>query len=114
MILVVRVADSRGPRAIGQVMTDPGDIVEVVPDDHVFSPAELGNPDYRFLRVPLVAIEAEALKAPDLDPVTQRATRMRAQGLPLGFLAGAKAGEIRDVSRAAFVAAVSRKPARVR
>lgn len=109
MIIVVRIADSRGQRAVGQVMTDPGDVIEVVPDNHVFTPAELGNTDYRFIRVPLVAIEAEAMKAPDIDPVTKRARRARAQGVPLSLIERFKAGEVRDVSRAAFIAAVRRK-----
>lgn len=109
MILIVRVSDGRGKRADGQVMTDPGDIVDTVPDDHVFTPAELGNPDYRFIRVPLVAIEAEAVRAPDRDPITKRAVRARAQGVPLALVSRFKAGEVRDVSRAAFLAAVRRK-----
>lgn len=111
MILVVRVNDSRGPRKLGQIMTDPGDIVEVVPDSHQFTPAELGNPDYRFIRVPLVQIEADALLAPDVDPVKKVARRVRAQSLPLGLLNRAKAGEILDIGRAVFLAAVARKAA---
>lgn len=109
MILVVRVSDGRGKRADGQVMTDPGDIVEVVPDDHVFTPTELGNPDYRFIRVPLVAIEAEAVKASDVDPVTKRARRARAQGVPLSLVEKLSAGTVHAVGRGAFIAAVRRK-----
>lgn len=111
MILVVRVADSRGARAVGQLMTDPGDIVEIVPDTHTFTPAELGNPDYRFVRVPLVQVEADALLAPDVDPVKKIARRVRAQALPLGLLNRAKAGEVFDLGRAVFLAAIARKAA---
>lgn len=89
--------------------TEPGDVIEVLPDTHRFTPTELANQDWRFIRVPLLPIEADAIKAPDIDPVTKRARHMRAQRVPLSLLERVNAGEIRDIARAAFVAGVRRK-----
>lgn len=71
VILVVRVKDKL-PKT-----TDPklyfgrphrGDVIETLPDDHQFSPRELTNPEWRFLRVPLVRAEGDALQSPELNP----------------------------------------------
>lgn len=109
MILVVRVEDSRGARKVGHVMTDPGDIIEVVGDDHQFTSRELNNPDYRFVKVDILPVEAEALRVPDVDPVTRKAKRMRKHGIPINFANRFKVGEIGEVTRAAFLAAVRLK-----
>ncbi len=47
---------------------DRGDVIDVLPNNTVWSIAELSHPDWRIIRVNMTMSEAQGLRSPELDP----------------------------------------------
>ena len=63
MQLVVRIIDKGGGSTVR------GDVIEIVPDDHIWGRFDLTNPSWVVLRVPISKEEAETVKHGE-DPET--------------------------------------------
>ena len=100
--IVVRV---EAPPNAGPGDTEPGHIVEVAPDDWPFSPVELATPQYRFLRLPGVSVEAVSHWKSALSDVTGTALVARSFRLSaetVERLAALAPGEKHDIDPAAL------------
>ena len=96
MEFLIRVVD-KGPDVMH---TKAGHVIVTMPDGHPWTKAELENPEWRIVRVPLVRVEAESFTAPDRDPNTRigRAARKR-QLLNVPALQALKQGTVVPLSR---------------
>ena len=87
--LCIRTAPNGHPTdpQLDLLRTQPGDVVEVVADDHVFSLAERTNGQYRIIDVPGVpASEFLHLKEPLLSADEVTIMRRRGRGFNLNVL----------------------------
>ena len=102
MIAVIRIHD----KSADPLATKAGDIITIVPDGWVFSPAEIGNPDYRFIQVPLTTLEVNALTGQDINPITRRLVRARKYAVDISALAQLAPHTIHKLTRAELKATV--------
>jgi len=86
--LLIEVSGNRGGRPY---------VIVAVPAGHAWTPAELSEPTWRRVRVPLLAIEVDAM--------TDKAFR----GVNVLALPPLAPGVVTDVTRARFLAAVTEK-----
>lgn len=104
MILVIRTVDkSEHPQS-----AKAGDVLVGVPDDWTFSPAELAHPDYRFIRIPLTAVEYAALISPDIDPIKQKIVRAKKYQVDIGEITKLAPHVIHDLSRRALATSLKK------
>ena len=107
MILVLWTGDKPGE---GPDVLEVGDILEVVPDGHQFSPAEIGSPNLRFVQVPILGVEADAFLQSKFEPQTKRQLQFRQYGVPPAFLKTLSPGTIETRTRVAMLALINKKP----
>lgn len=66
MELIVKIVD-RGDELPGS--SRAGDVIAIMPDGHKWGSAELENPEWRIIRVPLTKVECDALLT-SIEPET--------------------------------------------
>lgn len=109
MEALIRVVD-KGP---GEDHSKAGDVIAVCPDGWQWSSAELTNPDWRIIRVPLLQTQADAFLARANNPLVKR---RREWTIDFGkmpkpaLFKGARTQPIIQLTRAQVVAAASKKP----
>lgn len=84
-----------------------GDVIEVLPDGHVFSPAELAHPNWRIIKIPGLSKNSPELVALTVsesgDPKQNKMLRIRKQGINCSWVGLPQAMKtyLADDSRAA-------------
>lgn len=109
MEVLIRVVD-KGPN---EDHSKAGDVISVCPDGWQWSSAELTNPDWRIIRVPILQTQADAFLARANDPLVKR---RREWTIDLNRLpnpsrfTGVRSQGIIALTRAQVVTAASKKP----
>jgi hypothetical protein len=101
--LIVMLRDTDGDQ-----LPQAGDVIDILPDGHVFGGQEIGNPAWRILSVPGAAPRdfGDLLTRPlRTDPDDSSPHRYRANRLDMAAL-----GEAREFTPEALRAAVSPRP----
>ena len=109
MEILIRVVD-KGP---DEDHSKAGDVIAVCPDGWQWSAAELANPDWRIIRVPILQAQADAFLSRANNPLVKR---RREWTIDLSRLpnparfTGTRSQGIITMTRAQVVAAAVKKP----
>lgn len=80
IVVRIRPKDKSGSPYVDRHRYGRGDVIEVLPDSHVFSAREASNPDWRIVQVPGVdPVKLLSLVARDVgyaDPAAEKASRV--------------------------------------
>lgn len=109
MEALIRVVD-KGPN---EDHSKAGDVISVCPDGWQWSPAELTNPDWRIIRVPILQTQADAFLARANNPLVKRRREWAIDFSKLpnpALFSGARDTPITPLTRAQVTKAAVKKP----
>lgn len=109
MEVLIRVVD-KGPN---EDHSKAGDVISVCPDGWQWSPAELTNPDWRIIRVPILQTQADAFLSRANNPLVKRRREWTIDFSKLpdpAMFTGPRTNQVIALTRAQIVKAAVKKP----
>lgn len=109
MEVLIRVVD----KGVAEDCSKAGDVISICADGWAWSSAELSNPDWRIIRVPILKAQADAFLSRANNPLVKRRREWRIDFSKLpnpALFVGDRMPGVITLTRAQVVTAAAKKP----